>query len=574
MTDPAVLLARGLLAHPHDVVVLLRAVRDAGGDVVDFVVERTNEAGDRLLGTASTGRRLAADLIPGPGRHSGVAFLAHVLATSGAEVWRRRSDLAVVAQDDPRVFDVFACAVDAEHVTLHVRDVSDEVRLQERLEHQALHDPLTGLPSRRWLGTELDRALAEMGPDDAVAILFCDVDHFKVVNDSLGHAAGDDLLLQIAGRVAAVLRPPDSVARFGGDELVVLCASVHRASAAADIAARLHEAATGRYTLGDATVDASLSVGVAVTDAPVPGERLLARADIALYEAKRRGRGRVVVYDDDLGRARRRRLETHHDLDAALEEAAQRADGDGGLALAFQPKVDLATGRVVGAEALLRWTHPTRGPQAPADVLPVAEATGLMPRLGAWVLRSAFDEARRWPVVPDDDASGRPRTPTVQVNLSTRELLHPAVLDSLAEALEGSGLDPRRVEVEITETDQADDIPRLTLVLDAIRELGAAVALDDFGTGYSSLQWLRQFPVSTVKLDRSFVARLDTGRTERAIVRSTVELAHALDLVVVAEGIETPEQLAAVRELGCDFGQGFLLGRPAPAAALRALLVG
>ena len=552
VTDLDALHGRGLAAHPTDAVVVLAAVREDGA-VVDFVHELANEpalqaAGRPLLGTPV--RETSGD------RPAVIAWLTGVLRSGRPEMRREVATLSGRPDTEQLSFEVFATAVDADRVVLQIRDVTESVRLRAALERDALHDALTGLPNRRWFTRRLRRALNRLDTSPAtVAVLFLDVDGFKLVNDSLGHVAGDQLLCQMALRVSAAVRPSDSVARFGGDELLVLCEDLDDTTAALTIAQRAHDAACGAYTIGGSTVRVTVSLGLATTHVPQPTDQLISEADAALYEAKRQGRDRVEVYDVRLGQQAAHALTVYDELIQAIDAEE--------LELFYQPKYDLLSGRIVAAEALLRWRHPVLGLRQPADFLPVAESTGLMTRIGAWVLHEAFTEAASWP----GDQECR-----VNVNLSTRELMHPDLLEVLEGALARTGLDPSRATVEITESHAVDDAPRLIAVLTRIRDLGLRIALDDFGTGYSSLIWLQRFPISLVKLDRSFIGGLTADATEHTILKSTIALAHALGMAVVGEGIETDEQRDLLMELGCDFGQGYALARPMPAAEFRLLL--
>ena len=559
MTHDESLVGRGLLAHPSQGVAVLRAVR-VEGVVVDFVHEVANRSAVRSAGRELVGTSLLAD-DAGDTAADVLPWLVSVLASGAYGIRRKVSDLPGAAFMRGSAFEMFAQVVDEDRVLLQVRDVTEETQLRHALQHEALHDALTGLPNRRWFNARLRRALSRLelgrleGQPGTLAILFVDVDDFKLVNDTLGHVAGDDLLRQVAERASAALRPLDDIARFGGDELLVLCPDLSEPADATEIAARVHTACCGEYQLGQDTIHATVCVGVGTTDHEVPTEQLISEADAALYEAKRLGRNRVHLYDRRLGEIAENRLRVHDELMRALEEDQ--------LELHYQPQYELATGRLDAAEALLRWRHPSGGLQEPDRFLGIAEVTGLMTRIGPWVLQTACAEAQLW--------SG-PGAPDINVNLSTRELMHPEIVAVLAAALSSSGLDPGRLAIEITESHAAEEPERLAHVLREIRALGATIELDDFGTGYSSLLWLQRFPISRIKLDRSFVARLSAGTTEHAIIRATIDLAHALGIRVVAEGIEDAAQRDLLTELGCDFGQGFVLARPMSAGALRDLI--
>ncbi len=550
------LIGRGLLSHPSDGVSLVVAVREHD-TVVDFVTEVANGPAVRFAGVDVQGRRVR-ELFPGPAAAGIVAWLAAVLESGGAATQRRSSEISHAPEINGCFVELFATSVGDDRVVLQMRDVTEETRLRETLEHEALHDALTGLPNRRWFAQELQRALHRLRrATGAVAVLFCDLDDFKVINDTLGHAAGDELLRQTADRLARELRPSDSVARFGADEIVVLCEDIADPAAAGELAERLQGATSGSYRVAGADVHVTVSVGVAIADGDAGAESLVAEADAALYEAKRLGRNRVALYDSRLGQLAARRLRVHHELTEALAR--------GEFELHYQPQYDLRSGSLVGAEALLRWVHPVTGVVLPEQFLSVAQDTGLVTQIGAWVIREATEEARRWGELT-------PAPPQLQVNLCTQELMHPQLPGLLQEALTTAGLHPSRLELEITETQAPEDLERLTGSLRHIHDMGVQIALDDFGTGYSSLLWLQRFPVSTVKLDRSFTARIVEAAPESTIVRSTIALAHALDMRVVAEGIETPLQRQILTDLGADLGQGFHLAPPMPPEELRALL--
>ena len=533
---------------------MLRAVR-VEHVVVDFVHEVANRSAVRTAGRELVGTSLLAD-DAGDTSIEVLPWLVSVLESGAYGIRRKVADLPGAAFMRGSAFEMFAQVVDEDRILLQVRDVTEETQLRQALQHEALHDALTGLPNRRWFNARLRRALNRLdGHPATLAILFVDVDNFKLVNDTLGHVAGDDLLRQVADRASEALRPLDDIARFGGDELLVLCPRLSEPADATEIAARLHTACCGEYSLGPDTIHVTVSVGVGTTQTEVPTEQLISEADAALYEAKRLGRNRVHLYDRRLGEIAENRLRVHDELMRALEEDQ--------LELHYQPQYELATGRLDAAEALLRWRHPAGGLHEPDRFLAIAEVTGLMTRIGPWVLQTACTEAQAW---------RGPGAPDINVNLSTRELMHPDIVGVLSGSLSASGLDPSRLAIEITETHAAEDPERLTRVLRDIRALGATIELDDFGTGYSSLMWLQRFPISRIKLDRTFVARLREGTAEHAIIKATIDLAHALGIRVVAEGIEDISQREILTELGCDFGQGFVLARPMSAGAMRDLI--
>jgi diguanylate cyclase (GGDEF)-like protein/PAS domain S-box-containing protein len=438
-------------------------------------------------------------------------------------------------------------------VVVNWRDITVPRELRSKLEYAATHDALTGLPNRSLFADHLELALAGTSrrPQSRVGVLFCDLDQFKVVNDTLGHAAGDDLLRQVAHRLRQVVRPGDTVARFGGDEFAVLCPDLASERTAAGLAWRVQHAVAGSYELTGAQremfVGASLGVSVSTGRKPV-AEAMLREADTALYEAKRRGRGRVQLYSKQLRDTvtDRSRLET--DLRRALER--------GELVLHYQPKLNLHHERVEGAEALLRWRHPERGLLSPAEFLPLAEETGLIIPIGAWVLRTAVAQVAAW--TRDGRQLG------VCVNVSGRELGRAGLLEELEECTTDHDVDPGQVNLEITEHAAAVDLDTTIRRVGAIRERGMHVSLDDFGTGYSSLSWLQRIPIDTLKLDQSFIGPLGEHPKTTAIVEAVLQLGHAIGLATIGEGVETGEQLDRLTALGCDFAQGYYIGRPAP----------
>ena len=442
-------------------------------------------------------------------------------------------------------------------IVVNARDITEQRRAEHLLVEQAVRDPLTGLPNRRWFLDALARATARAARSGRpVGVLLADVDDFKLVNDTLGHAAGDRLLVELARRVSGALRPSDTVARLGGDEFVVLAEDLEHARHGAAVAERIAGAASGRYDVGASLRPRiTLSMGVSTSRGEVDPDALLSHADAALYEAKRRGRNRIQVFSSTLRQGLVDRLHTEHELERAL--------GDDGLALHWQPIVRTEDGEVVAAEALVRWHHRERGLLAAADFLPAARSAGLMPRVCEWVLAHAVTQAAAWSALP---------TPLqISINLSPVELADPTLPDTLAAMAAANGVEPGRVHVEISETLLPGQVTTIRDRLVALRELGFGIALDDFGAGNTALAWLQVLPIDTLKLDRRFSATIDTTPT-RAIVASIVQLAAALGIASLAEGIQTHEQLTSLTDLGCDYTQGFLLGRPQAAEELTARL--
>jgi diguanylate cyclase (GGDEF)-like protein len=421
--------------------------------------------------------------------------------------------------------------------------------------HRALHDDLTGLPNRTLLSDRLDHALRRASRTGSrVAVLFMDLDNFKTVNDSLGHATGDELLIAVGQRIADSLRAGDTAARLGGDEFALLLEDLDSDSYAEGVGARLLSLLERPFSLGGQDVYVRASIGVAT----VGGHDLLRNADLAMYSAKSAGKNRYAVFEPGMHDAVVERLELERDLQRALER--------GELRLEFQPVVRLRTGRAVAVEALLRWDHPSRGAIPPANFIPLAEETRLIVPVGRWVLREACRQAAEWQRLHPALA--------VSVNLSSVQLAHPGLIEELHAALEETGLDPRSLILEITETVLMVDIESTLTTLRHLKELGIQLAVDDFGTGYSSLQYLRRFPIDILKIDKAFVEGLASASEESALARAIIDLGESFQLRVVAEGIESEHQLEGLLAMGCEYGQGYHFSRPRPPAEIAALLAG
>ncbi|HEX5656482.1 MAG TPA: EAL domain-containing protein [Polyangiales bacterium] len=443
-------------------------------------------------------------------------------------------------------------------------DIQDRKRSEDQLRHHAFHDPLTGLPNRALFMDRLGHALARARRNAAhrFAIVLLDLDRFKVVNDSLGHVAGDELLVSVGQRLESCLRPGDTVARLGGDEFMLLLEDVNGLEDARSVAERIQRALAVPLPLSGHDVTASASIGIAVGDGSVDEPHdLLRDADTAMYEAKSRGSGQLISFD---ARMHDRVVERLH-LENALRSAIERGE----LMVYYQPIIELRSRKVIGFEALARWRHPSLGYVAPIRFIPLAEETGLIAEIGAWVLTEAAKEARRLQTLFPHAGPL-----SMHVNMSVRQMQQdPALLDRVDQALAVSQLPANLLTVEITESVIMEESEKGQRLLAALRSRGIKVCMDDFGTGYSSLSYLHKFRVDSLKIDISFVRDLtdpESGRSE--IVRTILSLANTLGLSVVAEGIETRGQLERLVELGCGEGQGFLFSPPVDAASIEALL--
>ena len=443
-------------------------------------------------------------------------------------------------------------------MVLNTRDITERKGLEDQLAHQAFHDSLTGLPNRALFRDRVESALARTRrPRRPIAVLLLDLDGFKTVNDSLGHAFGDAFLVAVADRLRGLLRPSDLPCRLGGDEFAVLVDDLVEPSEATFVAERILDALRQPFDIDGKEVVIGASIGITIAEPPEPGgvdgsrdpDDLLRNADVAMYTAKSRGRNRCEVFKPSMHRAMLDRL----DLEADLRRAVDRGE----FVLHYQPTVTLATGRISGMEALVRWDSPERGLVPPGMFISVAEDTGLIVPLGAWVLEEACRQAMAWRHEFGADAPA-----TMSVNLSARQLQDDGLLADVAAILERTGIQPEAVALEITESAVMADAEAMTARLHELKALGVRLAIDDFGTGYSSMSYLCSFPIDILKIDRSFVHGVPDEPQKMGIVRTIVELGHILELQTVAEGIELVEELHELRAVHCDLGQGYWFARP------------
>jgi diguanylate cyclase (GGDEF)-like protein/PAS domain S-box-containing protein len=440
------------------------------------------------------------------------------------------------------------------NLIVQAQDVSARRRAEAELYHNAYHDSLTQLANRTHFIEQLTRSIArvERHPDQRFAVMYLDFDRFKLVNDSLGHKAGDELLVNLGRRLQSVLRPTDLIARLGGDEFAILLEDLHRERDAVDLAERIQRELTRPFQLGDMEITVSAAIGITFSsNGYQTSEQIIRDADIAMYKAKGRGKAQYAIFDAS--------LHQHVASQLKLEQELRRALGQGQIYLHYQPICSLKDQRLIGFEALVRWQHPERGPLEPATFIPTAEETGLIVPLGNWVLNEACRQLKAW-----KDAHGSQNL-RMSVNVSSLQLTHPEFVARVREALSSAQLSPSELTLEVTESVLMDGIENAVSTLNELRHMGITLSIDDFGTGYSSLNYLATLPIDALKIDRSFIERMTEDGEGSEIVKAIFKLGQALSKQVFAEGIETGDQLARLQTLGCEFGQGYLLSRPVDA---------
>jgi diguanylate cyclase (GGDEF)-like protein/PAS domain S-box-containing protein len=526
----------------------------------DDVVESANPAAARIFGCAPhelvglrVGDLIAASEAPRMTRRRRPAAPVDITALprqSLLEVTGRRRDgttfpleLSVADLPEPR------------SLVVTLRDITARKAVEDQIRYHATHDVLTGLPNRALFDDRLATALRHSARhQDMIAVLFLDLDRFKIINDTLGHTIGDTLLVALSRRLRDTVRAEDTVARMGGDEFIFILRGLKSAEDAVKPAQKILDAIRPPFHVGGHELHVTASIGISLHPADGPGpDQLLKCADLALYRAKERGRDRIQLYNPALNV----RVFEQMVLEGRLRRAIEQCQ----FVLLYQPQIELDSGELVGFEALLRWRHPELGLVPPDEFVPLAEESGLIEPLGLWVLRTACLQHRAW---------REARLPPVRlaVNMSARQFQRNGLEERIREVLAETAMDPSRLELELTESVLMQEGDQTASLLANLSELGIGLALDDFGTGYSSLSYLKRFPITRVKIDRSFVRDIATSEGDAAVARAVIAMAHGLGVDVVAEGIETLDQLAVLRRYDCDEGQGYLLGRPVEPAAV------
>ena len=546
-----------------DAFCVFRTVRDARGQVADFEIEATNSAAEAIFGLPGVelqGRRLC-ELLPhyrANGIFDDMAQVVHTGQAREAE-WQASAVAAVGRWLHRQVVPVEG------GIVAIVRDITDRKLAEERIFHMAHHDELTGLPNRNLMHDRIDQAIrnAERA-GSGVALAFVDLDGFKLVNDGLGHKAGDELLKVVSRRMGACLRRNDTLARFGGDEFVILLPDqAHDPLALSPLLEKIRVAVTEPVQVAGQAVQVSCSMGVVMYPRDgADASALLMNADAAMYRAKDLGSNNFQFYAREMNASVEEKLMLLDGLRHAVQETVD-GDGDTGnrFHLLYQPKVDLKTGRIFGVEALIRWHHPEHGVVSPQRFIGLAEESGLIVQIGEWVVRTACQQAQTW------RACGLPPI-TVSVNVSARQFEESRLVERVAAALQDSGLPPELLELEVTESLIMRDLQKAVGKMRELKAMGVSLSVDDFGTGYSSLSALKSFPISRLKIDKSFVSELAENADDQAIAMAVISLGHKLNLKVIAEGVETEQQCAFLRANECDEMQGYLFSKPVTAAEI------
>ncbi len=533
---------------------------DGEGCVTDW-----NERATETFGWSrddAMGMRLSELIIPEEQRAAHETGLRRFSATGTGPLIGRRVEVTAMDRADRRFpveLTIWPVRVrGTQHYSALIHDITERRRLEDELRHQAFHDSLTGLANRALFTDRLDHALLRRD-EAAVGVIFFDVDDFKLINDGLGHAAGDGLLIEVARRLGELVRASDTAARLGGDEFAVLLEQTTQEEATR-VADRIIAAFLPPFEIASHRITARASIGLAFGHPGSEAAAVLREADAAMYTAKGRGKGVWQIYDASMAGEGLAEIELRADLKQAI-------DG-GDLTVAYQPIVEMATRRIVGVEALARWKHPTRGAVEPTQFIPLAEAADLIVPLGRWILVEACRTVQGWRASADGPDDLR-----LSVNISPRQLLHGSIIEHVQLALEESGLEPADLTLEITEGVLVEEAGASLAALEGLKALGVQIAIDDFGTGYSSLSYLSRLPIDVLKIDRSFIADIGTSRQAAALVRSIVKIGQTLHLETVAEGVETEEQLDRLVRLGAKLGQGYLFARPLAAGDLATLLL-
>jgi diguanylate cyclase (GGDEF)-like protein/PAS domain S-box-containing protein len=553
-------------AASTDAFFVLRAVRDEAGVVCDFVIEDTNERAAELAGMPSAklrGQR-TCEMLPGARQNGIFEALKRVASEGGVDQaeWQASS-----TRMQGRWLQRQVVPVEGGVVAI-LRDITERKLAEQRIFHMAHHDALTGLPNRTVIRERLEQAVHRaQAHDSSLAVVFIDLDGFKLVNDGLGHSAGDELLRTVGARMQGCLRQRETLGRFGGDEFVILLPDpAGDPLTLTPLLERVRLAVTEPVPVAGQAVQVSCSMGVALF--PRDGrdaDTLMMNADAAMYRAKELGSNNFQFYARDMNASFEDKLVLLKGLRKALDEIDTDPYGISQFRLLYQPKVDLASGRVFGVEALIRWQHPDQGMIAPQRFIGLAEESGLIVQIGAWVLRTACRQAQAW------RAAGLPPI-TMSVNVSARQFEEALLVERVREALRASGLDPRALELEVTESLLMRDLPKAVARMRELKAMDVSLSIDDFGTGYSSLSALKSFPISRLKIDKSFVSELADNPDDQAIALAVISLGHRLNLRVIAEGVETDEQRAFLRENDCDEMQGYLFSPPVPAERIAELL--